>query len=80
MQLVCVLSGHRWTEAAEAAESDPMLECRRCHRRQALRAGSMTTTEAVNAVRRSFYMNYDTLPTTPFLRGRKHRLWDTFKN
>jgi hypothetical protein len=80
VNLVCVVTGHRWTAAQQVTEADPVFECTRCHQRHVLPPGSVTATEAVNIVRRDFYMNADTRPFTPFLRGRKHRLWDTFKD
>ncbi len=34
--VICVLAGHRWTEASEIHESFPVLRCRRCRRLQEL--------------------------------------------
>jgi hypothetical protein len=38
--VLCVLTGHRWTEASEIHETFPVLRCRRCGRLEELTAES----------------------------------------
>ena len=40
MNVLCVVAGHRWSEAAEIHESYPVLRCGRCHVLRELSPGS----------------------------------------
>ena len=39
--IVCVVAGHRWSEAQDEYEPFPVLRCRRCGRERELAPGTM---------------------------------------
>jgi hypothetical protein len=38
--ILCIVAGHRWSEAADVHETFPVLRCRRCGREQELAPGT----------------------------------------